>query len=71
MGKVITAEVQIKTGASKKDIDDLTQGVEKFNAEVATTNTKAVKGFKGVAKRLDYLGENNERHVYLDFVKRS
>ena len=48
MAKVINAEIDIKTGAATKAVDDLAQGVEKFNAEVATTNTKATKGFKGL-----------------------
>lgn len=29
---------------------------------------KAIKNFQGVAKRFDYLGENNGIHVYLDFA---
>jgi hypothetical protein len=48
MAKVINAEIDIKTGTATKAVDDLAQGVEKFNAEVATTNTKATKGFKGL-----------------------
>lgn len=48
MAKVINAEIDIKTGAATKAVDDLAQGIENFNSEVATTNTKAVKGFKGL-----------------------
>tara|TARA_R100000773_G_scaffold35913_1_gene30937 strand:+ start:2121 stop:3734 length:1614 start_codon:yes stop_codon:yes gene_type:complete len=48
MAKVINAEIDIKTGAATKAVDDLAQGIEKFNSEVATTNTKAAKGFKGL-----------------------
>tara|TARA_R100000654_G_scaffold13131_2_gene28586 strand:- start:4405 stop:6024 length:1620 start_codon:yes stop_codon:yes gene_type:complete len=48
MAKVINAEIDIKTGAATKAVDDLAQGIENFNAEVATTNTKAAKGFKSL-----------------------
>jgi hypothetical protein len=53
MAKVITGEVQIKTGAATKDVDNLRQGVENFNAEVVDANKKAIKGFKGLEKAVD------------------
>ena len=53
MAKVITGEVQIKTGAATKDVDNLRQGVENFNAKVVDANKKAIKGFKGLEKAVD------------------
>lgn len=49
----MTAEVQIKTGAATKDVDDLKQGVQNFNAEVEDGNKKAIKGFKGLEKAVE------------------
>jgi hypothetical protein len=56
--KKLTIELEVQTGASKKQIDNLKQGVEKFNNEVQTTNKKATKGFKGLGNAVKNTGKS-------------